>query len=221
MSESKKKTFRPHPDFAKLVQLFPAVQEYQALASKHGINDIFQDNGGKILQLCLCLGISVLPGREGNDATDSTTGGEFELKTLNFLTKGGFTTHHHLNPTIIAKYRKVDWIFAGYEGIELRAIWKLTPEQMEPWFTMWEEKWHATGGKDINNPKVSRGFVMEHGELLYPKRGQPEFSAAVRGIRARANAGLMPAPRPRAAPLDLFVGNPPFAVKPRGRPRKA
>lgn len=217
---AKKKKFSPHPDFMRLVELFPAVQEYQKLASKHGINDIFQDNGGKILQLCLCLGISILPGREGNDAVDATTGGEFELKTLNFLTKGGFTTHHHLNPVIIAKYRRVDWIFAGYEGIELKAIWRLTPEQMEYWFSMWEAKWHATGGKDINNPKISRSYVMQNGELLYPREGQPEFSAAVRGMRALATEGVLNVPLAQGA-LDVVIANPPYAGPRRGRPRKA
>jgi hypothetical protein len=44
-------TFKPHPDFAVLQRLFPAVRELQQLADKHGIDDIFQDNGGKILQL--------------------------------------------------------------------------------------------------------------------------------------------------------------------------
>ncbi len=44
---------KPHPDAKLLKQLFPAVREYQKLAMKHGIPDIFQDNGGKILQVCL------------------------------------------------------------------------------------------------------------------------------------------------------------------------
>ncbi len=180
--------FKPHADFEQLQQLFPAVRELQKLADKHGIDDIFQDNGGKILQLCLCLGIDVLPGREGNDAVDATTGGEYELKTLNIKKKGGFTTHHHLNPTIIAKYRQVDWIFAAYEGIELRAIWRLLPAQMEPWFAQWSEKWHATGGKDINNPKIARKYVMEHGELLYSIGGplemsKPRIGRAIRSIK--------------------------------------
>jgi len=220
MSDSKKKTFRPHVDFEYLLKLFPAVQEYQALASKHGIDDIFQDNGGKILQLCLCLGISILPGREGNDAVDATTGGEFELKTLNFLTKGGFTTHHHLNPVIIAKYRRVDWIFAGYEGIELRAIWKLTPPQMEYWFTAWEAKWHNTGGRDINNPKIARSYVVQHGELLFPRAGQPAWSQAVRGIKVLAKEGLIDAQAARRT-LDVAVTSLPFSGRSRERPSKA
>ncbi len=174
-------TFKPHDDFEVLQRLFPAIRELQNLADKHGIDDIFQDNGGKILQLCLCLGINVLPGREGNDAVDATTGGEFELKTLNFKKKGGFTTHHHLNPLIIDKYRKVDWIFAAYESIELRAIGKLTPKKMEPWFQQWLKKYHDDGNKDINNPKIARKYVMEHGELLYSIGGPLEVSKPRKG----------------------------------------
>ena len=38
-----------HPDWTRLEKLMPAVREFQALATAHGIDDIFQDNGGKIL----------------------------------------------------------------------------------------------------------------------------------------------------------------------------
>lgn len=70
---------KPHPDAKLLKKLFPAVRKYQKLAMKHGIPDIFQDNGGKILQVCLILGLVVLKSREGNDAVDSE-GYEYELK---------------------------------------------------------------------------------------------------------------------------------------------
>jgi hypothetical protein len=43
----------PHSDKTILDDLFPYIQKYQELASKHGINDIFQDNGGKLLQVLL------------------------------------------------------------------------------------------------------------------------------------------------------------------------
>ncbi len=48
---------RQHPDKAVLDKLFPYIREYQNLASKHGINDIFQDNGGKLLQVILITGL--------------------------------------------------------------------------------------------------------------------------------------------------------------------
>jgi hypothetical protein len=156
----------PHPDKARLDELLPAIREYQALASKHGIHDIFQDNGGKLLQVLLVTGLTVIGGREGNDARDEA-GREFELKTVNALLTRSFSTHHHLNPTILAKYRSVDWIFAVYEGIELRAAYRLSPDQLEPYFERWERKWNETGGKDINNPKIPLKFVIEHGVLCY------------------------------------------------------
>jgi hypothetical protein len=156
----------PHPDKAILENLFPYIQQYQDLASKYGINDIFQDNGGKILQVLLVTGLEILPGREGNDAKDAD-GNEFELKSVNIALTKSFSTHHHINPRIIAKYRQVDWVFAVYRGISLLSIYKLTPTALEYYYTKWEEKWHSSGGKDINNPKIPLKYVMEHGKLLY------------------------------------------------------
>ena len=140
------------------------------LATKHGIPDIFQDNGGKILQVSLILGLTVLKSREGNDAVDSN-GNEYELKSVNLLRTDQFTTHHHLNPTIISKYRKVDWIFATYEAIELKEIYLLKPDAMEYWYQKWSAKWNADGGKDINNPKVPLRYVREKGTRLYRSDG--------------------------------------------------
>lgn len=160
---------RRHPDWAELEKLIPYVRELQKLADKHGINDIFQDNGGKLLQIALATGLKILPSREGNDARDED-GREYELKSVNVLLTQSFSTHHHLNPTILAKYRKVDWIFALYEAIELKAIYFLTPNDLEPYFEAWETKWHESGGKDINNPKIPAKFVIEKGKLLF---GQP------------------------------------------------
>lgn len=163
--------------------LMPAVREYQALAVKHGIGDIFQDNGGKLLQVVLTLGLTVLPGREGNDAVDEA-GLEYELKSVNLDLTKSFSTHHHLNPVILGKYRKVDWVFAVYRGIELACVHLLKPWQLEPLFTRWEHKWHGDGGKDINNPKIPVGYVFEHGELLHgavpPLRYRPSGLVPVR-----------------------------------------
>lgn len=170
----------PHSDISELERLFPYIEQYQQLATKHGINDIFQDNGGKILQLVLVTGFAALKGREGNDAVDAD-GGEIELKTVNVLLTKGFSTHHHMNPTIIAKYRKVNWYFAVYEGIFLREIYHLTPQTMAFYLDKWEAKWHADGGKDINNPKVPVKYVREQGNLVYragQKHNQPPTAEA-------------------------------------------
>ncbi len=157
---------KSHQDFERLSQLWPAVEEYQALASAHGISDIFQDNGGKLLQVLLLLGIRILPGREGNDAVDAL-GQEYELKSVNIELTQGFSTHHHMNPTIIAKYRQVPWIFAIYRHIVLQSVYILQPADLEFYYKKWEEKWVNDGNKDINNPKIPVSYVRTHGRLLY------------------------------------------------------
>src|ERR1700683_3314552 len=130
-----------HPDKAKLDKLFPAIRQYQALAAAHGIGDIFQDNGRKLLQTLLILNIQCMGRREGNDARDSD-GNEYELKTVNRLLTQSFSTHHHLNPTILTKYRAVKaWYFSIYRGIELEEIYLVKPAQLEmKYFAVWEKK---------------------------------------------------------------------------------
>lgn len=165
-----------HPDWAKLERLMPAVREFQALASEHGIDDVFQDNGGKILQMLLALNLQGIPGREGNDAVDAE-GREYELKSVNIWLTAGFSTNHHVNIPIINKYRKVYWVFAIYEGIEMRRAYFMPAEKLEVYFAAWEEKW-TKSEKDINNPKIPLQFVMEHGELLYTDQQHLDLAKA-------------------------------------------
>jgi hypothetical protein len=157
-----------HPDKSRLDSLFPAIRLYQELATKHGVHDIFQDNGGKLLQTLLILNLTCIEGREGNDARDER-GDEFELKTVNFDLTSSFSTHHHLNPTILKKYRAVKgWYFSIYRGIEVIKIYRMQPKQLEKdYFSRWESKWHTAGGKDINNPKIPVEFVENNGDLVY------------------------------------------------------
>lgn len=155
----------PHPDKELFDALFPYIQQYQKLATKHGINDIFQDNGGKVLQILMLTGLKVIAGREGNDIVDES-GREYELKTVNICLTKSFSTHHHLNPTILAKYRLAGWIFGVYRGIELQSIYFMNPETLEPYFGKWESEWLSTG-KDRNNPKIPVGFVTKYGTRFY------------------------------------------------------
>lgn len=168
----------PHKEAKKLRRLWPAIQEYQRLASRHGINDVFQDNGGKILQVLLLLGLTRIESREGNDARDAS-GAEYELKSVNIELTQNFSTHHHMNPTIIKKYRKVDWIFAVYRHIELQAIYLLKPRDVEPFYTKWEKDWYKRGRQDINNPKIPLKYVAANGALLYggplARKGKAKF----------------------------------------------
>jgi hypothetical protein len=112
------------------------------------------------------MGLRIIPGREGNDAVDAS-GQEWELKSINLELTRGFSTHHHMNPVIIAKYRKVPWLFAMYRDIALEAVYVLQPADLEPYFAQWEQKWVNDGNKDINNPKIPVSFVMERGRLAW------------------------------------------------------
>lgn len=71
----------------RLQSAFEGIQEMQQLANEYGITDIFQDNGGKVLQVLILLGLRISPGREGNDAIDAK-GNEYELKTINARSTG-------------------------------------------------------------------------------------------------------------------------------------
>ncbi|MBN9119530.1 MAG: restriction endonuclease [Planctomycetes bacterium] len=125
----------------------------------------------RLFQKPLVLDLQKLPRREGNDATDAT-GNEYELKTVNARLTKSFSTHH-LNPTIIKKYREVTaWFFSVYEHIELSKIYRLTPAQLESFFTVWETKWKKDK-KDINNPKIPLTFVEQNGHLVYPVATKP------------------------------------------------
>jgi len=106
--------------------------------------------------------------REGNDARDAD-GNEYELKTVNKLLTSSFSTHHDLNPTILAKYRAVRaWYFSIYEGIELVEIYRMESRQLEAdYFAKWEKKWRTSGGKDINNPEIPIKYVRTIGTLVF------------------------------------------------------
>jgi hypothetical protein len=165
-------------DVDRLERALAACQDLQDLAEKYGIGDIFQDNGGKVLQTLILLGLKIVPGREGNDALDDE-GNEYELKTLNVsLGKSrGVTTHHHLNLAILAKYRAVyAWYIALYEGIILQEIYRLTPLELEPIFSTWEARILSGGpGASLNNPKIPIRFVRENGTRVYPTSELPSL----------------------------------------------
>ena len=159
----------------KLVSLWSKIDQLNVLAHDYGIKDIFQDNGAKILQQAIILNFKVLPGREGNDAVDAL-GNEWEMKSANIELVTGFSTHHHLNFEILAKYRKVPWSFAFYRHTMLEEIYVLSPDRLKPVFDTWENKLNGIGRKgekiskitSINNPKIPIKFVREEGIKVYP-----------------------------------------------------
>lgn len=136
-----------------------------------GIDDIFQDNDGKVMQQLTCLNFLNIEGREGNDGKDEN-GVEWEMKSINENKTSTISTHHHLNSKIIEKYRKVPWSFAVYHGVELIEIYAMHPEKLnEEYFNRWEKD-VVENNRELNNPKISLEFVRKHGELVYNKKSQ-------------------------------------------------
>lgn len=150
----------------KLDSLWNNLHDLSEMAAEYGIEDIFQDNGAKVLQQLVYLNMQVLPGREGNDAV-SPNGTEWEMKSINLSTSAsGFSTNHHTNHVIIEKYRKVPWTFAIYRGITLEEIYVMTPAMLEPIYQHWEQKLKTMA--HLNNPKIPVKFVRENGIKVYP-----------------------------------------------------
>lgn len=138
----------------------------QEMAQEFGIDNIFQDNGAEILQQLVYLNMQAVPGREGNDGVDAN-GCEWEMKSVD-VSRGrghGVTTNHHMTYDIIDKYRTVPWSVSIYDGIDLLAIYILTPEDLEDMFEKWEQQLETRS--HLNNPKIPMWYVKEHGRLIY------------------------------------------------------
>lgn len=168
-------------EFERMQESFAKIEDLKQLAREYGILDIFQDNGGKVVQLLIILGLKISPGREGNDAVDQE-GGEYELKTINYALTNQISTHHHLNKDILDKYRKVKaWYFGIYEHSDLWEVWKVAPSALEVLFQHWEIQIDQKG-KEPNNPKIPLWFVQT-GECVYrnpnkspvPRGGKPKL----------------------------------------------
>ncbi len=147
-------------------KLWSNLQALSDLAHQYGIDDIFQDNGAKILQQLIYLNMQILPGREGNDCI-SESGTEWEMKSINLNTSAsGFSTNHHTTYDIVHKYRQVPWSFAIYYGIELSEIYVMTPEMLNPIFCDMEDKLRTR--THLNNPKIPVKFVRDYGIRVFP-----------------------------------------------------
>lgn len=149
-----------------LERLWKELKNLSLFASQFGINDIFQDNGAKVLQQLIYLNMKAIPGREGNDAV-SASGKEWEMKSINLATTAsGFSTNHHTTLDILQKFRSVPWVFSIYNGIDLQQIYIMAPYQLETIFSEWEKKLQTQS--HLNNPKISVSFVKHNGIQIFP-----------------------------------------------------
>jgi Restriction endonuclease PvuII. len=160
----------PHPDHyqASLVSKV-MTRILEDIGNRHGIYDLAQDNGHRVLQVKLQLNLAVVGGRNGNDLKDSR-GFEYELKTCNLdNAKPAFTTSHHLIPKTINKYRRAGFIFAAYRGGQIVSIYVVHPQTLSRLFDNWESSLN-NGKSHLNNPVISLANVREKGELVW---GEP------------------------------------------------
>lgn len=161
--------------YAEIESLWPGVEALQSLADQYGIADVFQDAGGKMLQLAVACGLDLVPGRTGPDAKDRI-GNTYEVKTIDLSGRksGGFTTNHHLTHDTITRYRNRRWVFAMYDRITLMEAYLVESEDLEPVFRKWE---HALRTKDhLNNPKIPADFIREIGTPMYLKDVPPPWA---------------------------------------------
>jgi len=159
--------YQPNETLLEIYErVFPALLELQTAAKLHNIPDIFQDNGGKTYEVCSRLGLTPLPGREGNDAVDSF-GTEYEIKTINLDgTVTAYSIHHTVTENVLEKYRTIKWVFAEYRGIELQDVYVVSPDKMKEFIDLWQTKKAA-------NPKFKASLpikiVRQIGELSWSK----------------------------------------------------
>jgi Restriction endonuclease PvuII len=163
--------------YAEIENLWPGVERLQELAEQYGIKDVFQDAGGKLLQLLIATGLDIVPGREGADAKDRI-GNLYEIKSSDITGKGhGFSTNHHLRMATLDKYRTRRWVFAMYDRITLMEAYLVEAEDLEPLFEKWEGTLkHAT---HINNPKIPLDLVRDVGAVMYLKDVAPPWVACM------------------------------------------
>ena len=167
----------------------------QAEASRHNIHNVFDDGGYKELLILTLFGLTKL-GRTGDDATDAR-GRQYEIKTVAQVSSSGkrkrslsVTTEHTLTVENLQRYRNVHlWIIAVFDQAQPEAIYEITPDRLERYFTAWEAKLadqqavrvHGGAPVHLNNPKIPLKFIEQHGTRVWP-------------------AGLMP------LPFDVEVG---------------
>lgn len=159
--------------YQEIEDLWPGVERFQALAKAYGIDDIFQDGGGKLLQILIAVGLDNAPGRLGPDALDRI-GNEYEIKTLD-LDKGvlGFSTNHHVKQATIDGYRQRQWVFAMYRGIMLHEAYIVKADDLNLYFMAWEMK--LLSKEHLNNPKIPAKFVRKVGQVAYLKNVVPAY----------------------------------------------
>jgi len=169
----------PTGDIRRVVELGVTLQ---AEASQHDIHDVFDDGGYKELILLRLFNLRKLD-RVGDDAEDAE-GRRYEIKTVARVASSGrrktslsVTTEHTLTKANLVRYRETFlWIVAVFEQAHPEAIYEITPDLLEPYFSDWERRLDIQQGLleeggapvHLNNPKIPLGFIAKHGLSVWP-----------------------------------------------------
>jgi hypothetical protein len=171
----------PVGDIRPLIKMGVALQ---AVATKHGIHNVFDDNGYKELLLLTLFGLRKLR-REGDDAIDAQDR-RYEMKTVARISSDGVrksslnvTTEHTMTLANIDRYRRgFMWIVAVFEGPRPEVVYEITPAALEPFFAKWEAILTGSEGAPardhINNPKVPLKFIEACGLRAWPPHPEDE-----------------------------------------------
>ncbi|BEI48662.1 hypothetical protein AWA2013_00680 [Lactiplantibacillus plantarum] len=164
-----------HQDRMKNIEIaWKNLYDLTELAKSDGINDIFQDNGAKVLQQLFMSNMQFLPGRQGNDAIDEN-GIEWEFKSINTqTTASGFVTDHHTTYELLDRFNSIPWLFSIYHGIQLQEMYVISPGKLDDWVKHQRENLdkREPDNKTLNNPKIPIKYVKNNGVKVYPIDGK-------------------------------------------------
>lgn len=171
----------PVGDIRPLIEMGVALQ---ALATRHGIHNVFDDNGYKELLLLTLFGLRKLR-REGDDAIDALDR-RYEMKTVARISSDGVrknnlnvTTEHTMTLANIERYRRgFLWIVAVFDGPRPEVVYEITPAALEPFLAKWEGILTGSDGvpprDHINNPKIPLKFIEAYGLRVWPPHAEDE-----------------------------------------------
>lgn len=156
------------PDTELLNNAIQGLRDFQTLASKYGIDDVFQDNGGKTLQITIHMGLKILPGIHGSDAVDDY-GNNYEIKTFNDskqeLAYRKKIPICRLSHNILKRYRSCRWLIGVFDNIYLKELYYLHPKLLEPFFSKWQII--LDENKPYEGRTIQLRFIKQHGTLVW------------------------------------------------------
>lgn len=147
------------PQTDEVNELLVAAFNLDREAKKVGVN-AFDNNLVREVIICRQADLLKNMGRGETDAYGRHDNAQYELKSTdirNVKSSPSWPTSREVTPTVLAAFRSMDaFLFGVFHGIDLLALFRARPVDLEPFFADLERKLNArTGaGKNLNNPKI-------------------------------------------------------------------